>query len=141
MIFVAWSASASSAASRSELMRSECPSGPNPMGETIGTTLASISSLMKSLSMRSTLPVNCWSTPLMMPTGRARTALVMRALQRCSASAPRRVRWDDAGGGADGEIERGGVGHAGAVGVGDGDVAHARTAPRAAGRCRARARP
>jgi hypothetical protein len=32
---------------------------------------------MKSLSMRSTLAVNCWSTPLMMPIGSARMAFVI----------------------------------------------------------------
>src|SRR5208283_1139599 len=80
MIFVALSASAISAARRSELTRSDLPSGPNASGDTRGTTWRSISSMMSSLSIRSTLPVSCWSTPLMMPTGTARTAFVIAAL-------------------------------------------------------------
>ena len=118
MIFVACSASASSAASRSELTRRDFPSGSEAMGETTGTTWRSISSLRNSLSMRSTRPVNCWSTPLMMPIGRARTALVDRALQGVLREALEQ-QMRDARRGADREIERGGVGHAGAVGIGD----------------------
>ena len=47
------------------------------MGWMIGRMSALIRCVMKSLSMRSTLPVCCWSMPLRIPTGRARTELVI----------------------------------------------------------------
>ena len=48
---------------------------------------------MKSLSMRSTRPVDCWSTPLMMPTGTDRTELVIAHLRPFWVR-PSRMRWE-----------------------------------------------
>ena len=66
------------------------PSPSKPSGGMTGTTPCASSDRSSSPSTRSTLPVNCWSTPWMMPTGWAVITLALAA-RRSLADRPSRI--------------------------------------------------
>jgi len=122
-------------------MRIERPSGPKPIGWRMGTTpeLSNLQEqiLVDALHLGGKI---AGPRPLMMTEGSARTSLVIAAFERILRQPPSEDEMRDAGRGAHGEIERGGIGHPGTVAAGN-RMSRRRESSESAGRCRARARP
>ena len=114
---VAFSASATASAMLSELARYVLPSPSKPSGGITGTIPWFSSVCRSSVSTRSTLPVSKWSMPWMIPSGWATMAFVLAA-RRSLAERPSQDLVCETVRGVYGQLQRGSVGHAGAVEVG-----------------------
>ena len=88
--FIAFNASATASATPSELTRYVRPSPSKPSGGITGTTSCASNVCNSAVSTRSTLPVNWWSTPPMMPSGCAMMTFVLAA-RRSLADRPSRI--------------------------------------------------